>query len=306
MPPDPHVISAAWPDLPLRDWQDTYATLHMWTQVIGKIRLARAPLINHWWQVPLYVTCGGLTTSPIPYDTRTFQIDFDFIDHRLLLLTSDGTSESLPLQPMSVADFYQAVMDRMRSLGLPVRIWSMPQEIPSPILFETDRQHASYDADHAARFWRILLQVDRVFTQFRSRFIGKVSPVHFFWGSFDLAMTRFSGRAAPSKSTADPVTREAYSHEVSSCGFWPGGDSVEEPAFYCYAYPEPSGFSATPVRPAAAFYHRDLGQFILPYEGVRQSKDPDQTLLEFLQSTYEGAANLGNWDRGSLERHADA
>ena len=292
----------AWPSLPLDDWRDTYATLHMWTQVIGKIRLMQAPLINHWWEVPLYVTCRGLTTSPIPYGTRTFQIDLDFIDHRVIIQTSDGASESFPLQPMSVATFYATVMERMEALGLPVHIWTMPVEISNPIRFESDQQHASYVPDQAHRFWRILTQADRVFTAFRACFIGKVSPVHFFWGSFDLAVTRFSGRAAPSKPTADRITREAYSHEVSSCGFWPGGDGIEKPAFYSYAYPEPDGFAGTPVRPDAAFYDRGLGQFILPYDTIRNASSPDETLLAFLQSTYEAAATLAQWDRRALER----
>jgi len=295
-------VAPAWPSLPLDEWRDTYATLHMWTQVIGKIRLAQAPLINHWWEVPLYVTCRGLTTSPIPHGTRTFQIDFDFIDHRLIIQTSDGTAESFPLQPMSVATFYMTVMGRMQALGLPVRIWTMPVEVPNPIPFEADQQHASYVPDQAHRFWRILVQADRVFTAFRARFIGKVSPVHFFWGSFDLAVTRFSGRAAPSKPTADRITREAYSHEVSSCGFWPGGDGIEQPAFYSYAYPEPDDFAGAPVRPDAAFYDRGLGQFILRYDDVRQAASPDETLLAFMQSTYEVAATLANWDRAALER----
>jgi hypothetical protein len=294
--------SIAWPSLPLAEWRDTYATLHMWTQGVGKIRLAQAPLINHWWEVPLYVTCRGLTTSPIPYGTRTFQIDFDFIEHRLIIQTSDGATESFSLQPMSVAVFYATVMQRMQALRLPVHIWTMPVEVPNPIRFELDQQHAAYVPDQAHRFWRILVQADRVFTAFRARFLGKVSPVHFFWGSFDLAVTRFSGRPAPSKPTADRITREAYSHEVSSCGFWPGGEGVDQPAFYSYAYPEPDEFPGAAVRPDAAFYDRGLGQFILPYEAVRASASPDETLLAFLQSTYEAAATLGKWDRLTLER----
>ena len=297
-------VSPAWPSLPLEEWRDTYATLHMWTQVIGKIRLAQAPLINHWWEVPLYVTCRGLTTSPVPHGTRTFQIDFDFTDHRLIIQTSDGAVESLPLQPMSVATFYAGVMGRMQALGLPVRIWTMPVEVANPVPFETDQQHASYVPEQAHRFWGVLVQADRVFTAFRARFIGKVSPVHFFWGSFDLAVTRFSGRAAPSKPTADSITREAYSHEVSSCGFWPGGEGIEQPAFYSYAYPEPDGFAGASVRPDGAFYDRGLGQFILPYDDVRQAASPDEALLAFLQSTYEGAATLANWDRAALERQS--
>jgi len=299
-------VSPAWPSLPLEEWRDTYATLHMWTQVIGKIRLAQAPLINHWWEVPLYVTCRGLTTSPVPHGTRTFQIDFDFTDHRLIIQTSDGAVESLPLQPMSVATFYAGVMGRMQALGLPVRIWTMPVEVANPVPFETDQQHASYVPEQAHRFWGVLVQADRVFTAFRARFIGKVSPVHFFWGSFDLAVTRFSGRAASSKPTADRITREAYSHEVSSCGFWPGGEGIEQPAFYSYAYPEPDGFAGAPVRPEGAFYDRGLGQFILPYDDVRQAASPDEALLAFLQSTYEGAATLANWDRAALERQNPA
>ena len=295
--------ATTWPALPLDAWRDTYATLHRWTQIVGKVRLAQAPRINHWWQVPLYVTARGLTTSPIPYDQRSFQIDFDFVAHRLLIAASDGGTEGFALRPQSVADFHRELMGRLRALGIAVRIWTMPVEIAGPVVpFEQDRAHASYDADHVRRLWRILVQVDRVFTEFRARFIGKVSPVHFFWGSFDHVVTRFSGRAAPPNPKADAITREAYSHEVSSCGFWPGGEGVEEPAFYCYAFPEPDGFSTATVGPATAFYHRDLGQFILPYEAVRTSASPDATLLEFLQSTYEAAANLAKWDRAGLER----
>jgi hypothetical protein len=294
--------AAAWPELPLQAWRDTYATLHMWTQVIGKIRLAQAPLVNHWWQVPLYVTPRGLTTSPVPYRHRSFQIDFDFISHALHVASSDGERRSIELRPMSVAAFHRQVMDLLRTLGLDVHIWTTPVEIANPIPFEADHQHAAYDADHVNRFWRILLQVDRVFTLFRARYIGKVSPVHFFWGSFDLAVTRFSGRPAPVKPDADRMTREAYSHEVSSCGFWPGGDGVEQPAFYSYAYPEPEGFAAATVRRSAAFYDSGLGQFILPYDAVRQAESPDDTLLEFLQATYVTAATLGKWDRSGLER----
>jgi hypothetical protein len=302
----PDAKADAWPALPLDEWRDTYATIHRWTQVAGKIRLAQAPLINHWWQVPLYVTCRGLTTSPIPYGTRTFQIDFDFIDHRLVIQTSDGAIESFPLEPRSVADFYREMMARLRSLGLEVRIWSKPVEIANPIPFEQDHEHHAYDRDYAHRHFRILVQAARILTAFRGRFIGKVSPVHFFWGSFDLACTRFSGRLAAPRTgganVADHVTLEAYSHEVSSCGFWPGGDGIETPAFYSYAYPEPSGFPEAPVRPTGAFYSKELGQFILPYDIVRQADAPDETLLEFLQSTYEAAATLARWDRAALER----
>ncbi|HYZ24542.1 MAG TPA: DUF5996 family protein [Rhodopila sp.] len=293
--------STVWPSLPLDEWRDTYATVHLWTQIIGKIRLARAPQINHWWQVPLYVTCRGLTTSPIPYGSRTFQIDVDFIDHRLVMQTSDGVTESFALQPQAVADFYSEVMSRLRSLGLDIRIWTMPSEIPNPIPFEMDRDHRAYDPEFVHRFWRILVQVDRIFTAFRARFAGKVSPVHFFWGSFDLVVTRFSGRRAPAQPNADRMTREGYSHEVSSCGFWPGGSGIETPAFYCYAAPQPAGFDVAPVRPAGAFYSRELGQFILPYDDVRQAADPNAALLEFLQTTYEAAANLAQWERTNLE-----
>ncbi len=297
----------AWPDLPFAAWADTCATLQLWTQVIGKIRLAHAPLINHWWQVTLYLTSRGLTTSPIPYGSRSFQIDFDFIDHRLIIQTSDGAVERMPLVPRTVADFYAEVMNRLRALGLETHIWTMPSEIPDAIAFDQDRDHQSYDAEFAQRFWRALTQVDRVFTLFRSRFLGKVSPVHFFWGSFDLAVTRFSGRTAPLLQSASPnlgawVMQEAYSREVSSCGFWPGNGGFGKAAFYSYAYPEPSGFGAAPLRPAAAYYDNDLGQFILPYDAVRQSSSPDDDVLEFLQSTYEAAANLARWDRATLER----
>jgi hypothetical protein len=293
----------AWPALPLDAWRDTYATLHRWTQMVGKVRLALAPRINHWWQVPLYVTARGLTTSPIPYGARSFQIDFDFIAHRLVIAASDGATETFALRPQSVAEFHRTLMARLRALGIEVQIWTTPVEIAGPVVpFEQDHAHAAYDPEYAHRFWQILVQADRVFTEFRARFTGKVSPVHFFWGSFDLAVTRFSGRVAPDNPKADAITREAYSHEVSSCGFWPGGDGIEEPAFYSYAFPEPPGFAATPVRPAAAFYSHDLGQFLLPYEAVRTAAAPDAMLLEFLQSTYEGAANLAKWDRAALER----
>ena len=297
------VDSAAWPSLPLDAWRDTYATLHRWTQVVGKVRLALAPRINHWWQVPLYVTAHGLTTSPIPYGARSFQIDFDFIAHRLTIAASDGGAEAFALRPQSVAAFHRELMARLRALGIAVHIWTMPVEIAGPVArFEEDEAHASYDPEYVHRFWQILVHADRVFTAFRARFIGKVSPVHFFWGSFDLAVTRFSGRVAPDNPKADAITREAYSHEVSSCGFWPGGDGIEEPAFYSYAFPEPAGFSAVPVRPGAAFYSQDLSQFLLPYEAVRTSAFPDATLLEFLQSTYDGAASLAKWDQAALER----
>jgi hypothetical protein len=296
-----------WPGLPLSAWADTCATLHLWTQIVGKIRLAHTPLINHWWQVPLYVTSRGLTTSPIPYGARNFQLDFDFIDHHLVIQTSDGATERIALAPRSVADFYSEVMSRLRGLGLETRIWTMPVEIPDAIPFDQDRQHQSYDADYAQRFWRVLLQADRVCTLFRSRFLGKASPVHFFWGSFDLAVTRFSGRAAPTLTSNSPnlgawVMQEAYSHEVSSCGFWPGNGGFGQAAFYSYAYPEPSGFATAAVRPDAAFYSQDLGQFILPYDAVRLAPSPDERVMDFLESTYDAAADLAQWDRTALER----
>jgi hypothetical protein len=294
-----------WPDLPLAAWADTRDTLHLWTQVVGKIRLALAPMVNHWWQVPLYVTCRGLTTSPVPYGSRMFQVDFDFTDHRLLILTSDGREESFPLRPCTVADFHAEVIGRLRALGIEVRIWTTPVELEHPIPFEADREHAAYDPEYAHRFWRVLVQADRVMTAFRAPFLGKVSPVHFFWGSFDLTVTRFSGRPAPrhpgAPNVADCVTREAYSHEVSSCGFWPGGAGFDA-VFYAYAYPQPPGFAEAAVRPAAASFSRDLGEFVLPYEALRRAEAPDAALLDFLQGTYEAAADLAGWDRAALER----
>jgi hypothetical protein len=304
----PRSSSADWPSLPLAEWDATRATLHLWTQVVGKIRLAQAPLINHWWQVPLYVTARGLTTSAIPWGARAFQIEFDFTDHQLRIETSEGGREQIALRPCSVADFYREVMGRLRRLGIELRIWTMPVELEDPVPFERDEAHASYDRAQAHRFWQALVQIDRVLTLFRARFLGKVSPVHFFWGSFDMAVTRFSGRRAPTHpgapNIADFVTREAYSHECSSCGFWPGGPGMPEPAFYAYAYPAPEGFGSAPVRPAAAYFHQGLSEFILPYEAVRQAADPDTELMAFLQSTYEAAADLGRWDRAALERPA--
>lgn len=296
-----------WPSLPFDEWKDTYATLHMWTQIVGKVRFAQTPWINHSWHVTLYVTCRGLTTLPIPYGERTFQIDFDFIDHKLVIETSDGEVRYIELRPRSVADFYRDVMAKLRELGLDIHIHTLPNEVADPIAFEKDEQHASYDADYANRFWRILVQTDRVFKEFRARFIGKCSPVHFFWGSFDMAVTRFSGRTAPPHpggvpNLPDVVAREAYSHEVSSCGFWPGGGPVPDPVFYAYAYPAPDGFKDAPLKPGSAFYSADLGEFILPYNEVRKAERPDDMLLDFLQSTYEAAANLAKWDRQALER----
>jgi hypothetical protein len=299
--------SVPWPELVFEEWKDTYTTLHMWTQIVGKVRLVQTPWINHSWHATLYVTARGLTTSPIPYGVRTFQIDFDFISHQLLIKTSDGRIISMQLRPRAVADFYDDVLSNLRHLGLEVTIHKKPNEVIDAIPFDQDRVHASYDPEYANRFWRALVQADRVFKQFRARFIGKCSPVHFFWGSFDLAVTRFSGRTAPRHPGGIPncpdwVVREAYSHEVSSCGFWPGGGPVPYPVFYSYAYPEPQGFNTAPVRPPGAVYNTTLREFILPYDEVRRSAAPDTVLLEFLQDTYDAAANLGGWDRSALER----
>jgi hypothetical protein len=300
-------MTEPWPSLPLDAWSDTCATLHLWTQIVGKIRLAQSPWVNHGWSVALYVTARGLTTSPIPCGTRDFQVDFDFIDHRLLIRSSDGAIGTVALRPQSVASFYRQLWTELGRLDLPVKINAKPNEVEDPIPFAQDERHASYDPDYANRFWRALMQSHRVFKRFRARFIGKCSPVHFFWGAPDLAVTRFSGRTAPEHPGGvphlpDAVTREAYSHEVSSSGFWPGGGAIPYAAFYSYAYPEPRGFAEAPVRPDAAFYSPDLREFILPYDAVRQARSPDDTLLEFLQATYEAAANLGRWDRGALER----
>lgn len=297
----------AWPALPLEAWADTCATLHLWTQMAGKIRLAQSAWINHCWSVTLYVTARGLTTSPVPYGLRTFQIDFDFIGHRLAIESSDGGVAGFPLEPQSVADFHRRLVEQMATLDLRVDFNQRPNEVADPIRFDQDVSHRAYDAEYVNRFWRVLVQADRIFKVFRGRFIGKCSPVHFFWGAPDLAVTRFSGRPAPEHpggipNLPDRVTRDAYSHEVSSCGFWPGGGPVPHAAFYSYAYPEPAGFAQAAVRPAAAFYSEALREFILPYDAVRQSESPDDTLLEFLQTTYDAAANLARWDRASLER----
>lgn len=291
-----------WPALPLDAWKDTCATLHMWTQIVGKIRLALTPLVNHWWNVPLYVNARGLTTSRIPYGESAFELTFDFIEHHLVLEKSDGLVKTLPLKPCSVADFYRECMSMLHSSGIEVKIWKMPVEIPDPVPFDQDHTHASYDTIFASRVWRVLLSVNSVLQEFRARFIGKSSPVHFFWGSFDLAVTRFSGRRAPDRPGADAVTREAYSHEVSSVGFWPGSGSIQDAAFYSYAAPTPKGFEEAHPRPEAARYDHQLGEFILMYEDVRKLASPSATLLDFCQSTYEAAANLGNWDRKALER----
>lgn len=290
------------PELRLEDWQDTCATLHMWSQVVGKIRLAQTPLVNHWWNIPLYLTARGLTTSAMPYGERTFQIDFDFIAHQLVIVTDDGATRSLALAPRTVADFYRETMRLLRELGIEVKIWTTPVEVPDPVPFEQDTQHAAYDADYANRFWHALSWSARVFEEFRAGFTGKCSPVHFFWGSFDLAVTRFSGRPAPPREGADAVTREAYSHEVISHGFWAGGAAFPHAAYYAYAAPEPAGLKEATLRPAAAFYSRDLSEFLLRYEDVRRTDAPERALLDFMQTTYEAAADLANWDRAALER----
>src|SRR5438552_309822 len=297
---------APWPELPTAAWRETCAMLHLWTQVVGKIRLAKPPGLNHSRHVTLYVTPRGLTTSPVPDGARTFQIDFDFIDHRLRIATSDGTQRHFALAGHSVASFYAATMAALAELGIAVAIDEMPNELPEPVRFSEDTTHASYDPDAVGCFLQILVNCDRVFKQFRTGFLGKASPVHFFWGSFDLAVTRFSGRRAPRHPggvphLSDDVAAEAYSHEVLSAGFWPGGGAIDYPAFYAYAYPVPDGFSATKVQPDAAFFSQELGEFILPYDAVRSAADPDQALLAFLQSTYEAAANAAKWDRDALE-----
>src|SRR3954471_23130459 len=299
-----------WPALPPSAWQDTRDTLHMWTQIVGKVRLALTPKTNHWWNVALYVSARGLTTSAIPYGERVFEIEFDFLEHQLIIKTCDPATKIIPLGPRSVADFYQEFMSALRSLKIDVTIWHMPVEIANPIPFDQDKTHASYDKEYVRRFWRTLVSADDVFKVFRSRFVGKSSPVHFFWGSFDLALTRFSGRPAPERNDPDPVLRkimaEAYSHEVISAGWWPGGGDIKEAAFYCYAAPTPSGFEKQAVRPAEAFYHSGLGEYLLMYDDVRLAKSPRAALLEFLQSTYEAGATTGNWKRESLERSSEA
>ena len=298
-------MTPLWPDLDYRAWRDTRDTLHLWTQIIGKVRLMRTPWLNHSWHVPLYVTATGLTTSPIPHGARTFEIQFDFIGHGLDIRSDAGTRR-LALQPQSVADFYGAVMSALDDLGIAVAINARPCEIEAAIDFNRDHSHAAYDPEYARRFWQVLLQTDRVMKQFRTAFIGKCSPVHFFWGSFDLAVTRFSGRRAPVfagkvPGVASGVMRDAYSHEVSSAGFWPGGSGTDHAAFYSYAYPVPTGFRHAAVRPADAFFNEALGEFLLPYDAVRTAADPEATLLDFLQSTYEAAARSANWDRAALE-----
>ena len=298
--------STLWPALPLPEWKDTYETLHRWMQIVGKIRLTLSPPMNHWWNTTLYVTPSGLTTSSMTYKGQYLQIDFDFTEHILLIRTTKGSPKTIVLQPRSVADFYHEVMRNLESLGMPITIWTTPVEVQDRTPFEKDEKHAAYDPEYAQRVWRIMAEANRVLTEFRGRFIGKVSPVHFFWGAFDLAVTRFSGRRAPPHPGAPNMARfvavEAYSHEVSSCGFWPGGGPVNEPAFYAYAYPEPQGFKDYPIQPQEAFYHKEMGEFLIPYDVVRNAKSPDDVLMTFLQTSYEAVATCAKWDRHSLER----
>ena len=300
-------MAEGWPELPLESWRDTYATLHLWTQIVGKTRLALAPRENHWWQVAQYVTSRGLTTSPIPFGNLTFTVEFDFQKHQLNVTTSKGAIGTLSLAPRTVSEFYQDYTELLRSMGLTVTIWPVPVEIESWIRFPDDRIHASYDPESVHRAWQVLIQADRVLKEFRGRFLGKASPVHFFWGSFDLATTRFSGRRAPLHPGGSPnlgawVMQEAYSHECSSAGFWPGSGPIAEPVFYSYAYPEPDGFRGAPVQPSAARYSDELHEFVLPYQAVRTAASPDEMLLAFLQTTYAAAADCGRWDRTALER----
>jgi hypothetical protein len=290
------------PALPFDAWKDTLATLHMWSQIVGKVRLKLSPLANQWWNVPFYITARGMTTSAMPYEQRAIEVLFDFMEHRVIVESSDGRAVTLALRPQSVAQFYREFMAALGELGVSVHIWTMPCEIPNPIPFEQDNTHAAYDPEAAHKFWRMLVWVDQILKEFRAGFQGKASPVHFFWGSFDLAVTRFSGRVAPERPSADSITREAYSHEVSSAGFWPGGGDIAGPAFYSYAAPEPPGFAEQRVRPQAAFYHQQMKEFLLMYDDVRAAASPKDALMEFLQSTYDAAADLGKWDRRALER----
>jgi len=297
--------SQRWPALPLAEWKDTYATLHMWTQVVGKIRLALSPPINHFWGTTFYVTARGLTTSPMPYRRGTVEINFNFIAHTLEIVTSLGETRSFRLVPRTVAEFYFELMSALHSLGIDAKVWTMPVEVPRPVRFNLDQAHSSYDSEYAHRFWQILVSVSTVLWEFRSGFIGKASPVHFFWGSFDLAATRFSGRPAPERPDADFITKEAYSREVISHGFWPGdGEVIKDAAFYAYAAPEPTGFRDQRVIPSRAFYSGEKNEFFLMYDDVRLAHSPEQALMEFCQSTYEAGANLGHWDRANLERPA--
>ena len=298
-------MSLMLPELPIAAWKDTKATLHMWMQIVGKVRLALSPQVNHWWEVPFYLTARGMTTSPIPYGDGVFEVDFDFIDHSLLIRTSAGATRSFALRPQSVAEIYREFFETLHEIKIDVDIWPVPVEIPDPIPFEQDTRHASYDAEYAQRFWRVLLWTDGVMKQFRSSFIGKHSPVHFFWGGLDIASTRFSGRRAPEREwppALAKIMREGYSHEVSSIGFWPGG-AGQEAAFYAYHTPEPAGYQTAAVQPSAAHYHGDLGEYLLPYEAIRTSATPEADLLAFFQSTYEAGANAAGWNRTELERH---
>ncbi len=291
----------AWPSLPLAEWKDTCGTLHMWMQIIGKVRLELSPHINHWWEVPLYVSARGLSTSPIPCACGIFEVEFDFIDHTLNIVTSWNETKKLRLHTRTVADFYSDFMEELLAVGVDVKIWPMPVEVSDPIRFDRDVTHSRYDPGYAHRFWRLLVTLDTIFKEFRARFLGKVSPVHFFWGSFDLACTRFSGRRAPERPGADKITKDAYSHEEISAGWWPGGGAVDA-AFYAYAAPEPAGFREAGVQPEKAFYSTDLGEFILPYEDVRLLADPKAALLQFLETTYDAGAAFGNWNRGALDK----
>ena len=291
-----------WPSLMLEDWADTCATLHMWTQIVGKIRLKQTPLVNHWWNVPLYVSARGLTTTAMPYEKILFEIEFDFLDHQLRIKCSNGSNTSVALEPKSVAVFYDQTMKALSDIGLKIKIWPMPVEIPNPIRFDEDNEHKSYDPEYAQRFWRVLSLSDEILQKFRAGFVGKSSPVHFFWGSFDLAVTRFSGRPAPARPEADAITREAYSHEVISHGFWPGQGPLGKPAFYSYTAPAPNGLAEAKVKPSTTTYNTEMGLFLLLYEDMRTAIKPEETLMEFLQSTYEAGANLAGWDREALER----
>ncbi len=291
-----------WAPLPLSEWQPTYATLHLWLQIVGKVRLALAPLVNHWWNTTLYLTARGLTTSPIPYHDGAFEISFDFVDHRLTIETSWGRRRELALRAQSSADFYPMLMKELAALGIQVKIWPMTVELPENIRLDTDRTHSTYEGEFVTRWWRIMVAVAAVLEEFRGRFVGKSSPVHFFWGSFDLAVTRFNGRRAPHREGADAMTNEAYSHEVISAGFWPGSGPITDAAFYAYAAPQPEGFAAAKVQPSQARYDTSLGEFVLMYEDVRTAPSPRQALLDFVQSTYDAAATLGNWNRAELER----
>ena len=299
--------SEQWPALPLAEWKDTYATLHMWTQIVGKVRLALSPNINHWWGTAFYVTARGLTTSAIPYAKGIFEVHFNFVAHALEIETSLGESRTFRLAPRTVAEFYAEFMDALRSLGIDVKVWEMPVEVPRPLRFQLDELHASYESEYAHRFWKVLAAVAPVFQKFRAGFVGKASPVHFFWGSFDLAATRFSGRRAPERPNADVIMKEGYSHELISVGFWPGdGEVIKDAAFYAYAAPEPAGFKNSPVLPAKAFYSAEKNEFFLMYDDVRLSESPEQTMLDFCQSTYDAAANLAHWNRAEIERPSRA